>query len=103
MPRACPRDHTCAVRVRVCACARSCVCMHVYMCVSVSVCARALAFVRAYTWCVCVCVSHTQGKIIALDNSRLALLPWGTEFPLHRMGWVRERVLWLGALKVTDM
>ena len=41
-----------------------------------------------------------QGKIVALDNSSLALLPWGTILPLHRMGWTRERLLWLGALKV---
>ena len=41
-----------------------------------------------------------QGKIVALDNSRLVLLPWGTQFPLHKMGWARERVLWVGALKV---
>jgi hypothetical protein len=44
-------------------------------------------------------VSSSSGKIIALDNSRLVLLPWGTQFPIHKMGWLRERVLWLGALK----
>jgi len=66
------------------------------MCLSVALLCKSVR-----VWLMVWSTATGQGKILALDNSRLVLLPWGTQFPLHKMGWMRERLLWLGALKVS--